>query len=270
MARKSRYAILRCLILGAALFFSASVQASEFLRLCEASKAKAEAFLAECRSSARPFKRAFFPGGRGAPVEESHRAWFDTPNAAGHFGYGCVLGPNGEPRFLGLYFFLERSSFLLAYSADLAFIDLEGNVGLRRPGAPASVLLATHKLSAPGYDVAEGNCEIGRFDRASNETVERSGGGFRLHRVSGDVPASIVTCLDSEIRYRKGSCSTQTYSSFLADDVSPIIYGHLSIKITEAGRLYVDERILHRFCVEQVQPLLEFLNFVKELCGRVR
>jgi hypothetical protein len=269
VAPRLRVIVLRFFI-WTALLSSSTVQAGEFLRLCEESKAKAAAFLGDCRKDARPFRRNFLPGGRGEPVPENHLAWFDTASAGSHFGYGCVLGPRDEVRFLGLYFFLDRTKFLLANSLEIAFVDLNGNVGLRLPGGALFTALAVHRLSIPGREsmLVDRNCEIGRFDRASNETVERSGHGFRLHRVGDGAPANITTCIDTEIRYREGNCSTRTYRSFLTEEISPMIYASdLSLKITEAGRLYVDESILRRFCAEGARPALEFLNFVKELCG---
>jgi hypothetical protein len=62
--------VLTLVVTCIGLFASGAAQSSEFLRLCHASMAKAEAFLAECRTNARPFKRDFYPGGRGDPVPE--------------------------------------------------------------------------------------------------------------------------------------------------------------------------------------------------------
>src|SRR5262245_30644823 len=97
--------------------------ASEFLRLCQASMAGADALALECKTKARPFKREFLPGGRGPGVMEEYFAWFDTTSVTSHFGFGCVLGPSDRVRFFGIYFALEPQNFRLANSAAFGFID---------------------------------------------------------------------------------------------------------------------------------------------------
>src|SRR5262245_41810186 len=100
------------------LFSCSAAQASEFMRLCEAAKAKADAFLAECKHNARQFKRDFYPSGAGTPVREEHAAWFDTSDYGEHFGLGCVLGPRQQVRFLGLYYFVKPANFADSNSAS--------------------------------------------------------------------------------------------------------------------------------------------------------
>jgi hypothetical protein len=265
---RCRHSVLMSLAIWLGLL--SCVQASEFLRLCQQSMAKAESFLAECRAKARPFKRVFLPGGHGPPSPEEHAAWFDPENGGSHFGFGCVLGGKGEVRYLGIYFALQPSSFRLANSAPFSFVDFQGNVGLRPSERNHVTFLAVHKFTPPGTTRThwDRNCEIGRYDPATNETADNRGHGFYFHRVNGEDPAEITQCSsrEPEYRYIKENCHTRYYKSFLSSDRSAVIYSDASIKITESARLYVERGILDKICSTSFRSAREFINFIAELC----
>jgi hypothetical protein len=121
---------LRCIAIIVSLFSCGVGHASEFMRLCQSSMARADELFAECRQKARPFKRDFYPGGRGAPVPEEHYVWFDPTESTPHFGFGCVLGPKDQVRFFGIYYFLRADQFRQANAATFTFVDFDGNAGL--------------------------------------------------------------------------------------------------------------------------------------------
>lgn len=251
-----------------ALVISSTAQASEFRRLCEQYLAKAESFVAECKKNARPFNRVFYPGGTGVPVPEHHAAWFDVEGGSSHFGFGCTLGPKREVNYIGMYFFMERDRFLIANSAAFKFIDFNGNVGLQLQTGESFVLLAIQKFTAPGKDRGawDRNCEIGSFDPAANQTVNKGRVVYTIQRIEGDNPADITNCADREVRILKPNCSTRTFLSFLNRTISPIVYSINSIRITEEGRLYVRDEIWRLSCETDFRPALEYLEFIKETC----
>src|SRR6266568_7098653 len=156
-------ATLRYLLICMLVAWCGVVQASDFLRVCQSSMPKAESFLADCRQNARPFKRYFYPGGRGAPVPEEHAAWFDLPDGDSHFAMGCVLGPKGRIDFVGLYFAFKPPNFRIANSTPFTFIDFQGNVGLRPSQGAPFTLLAVRQLRVAGQDriFTYPDCEIG-------------------------------------------------------------------------------------------------------------
>jgi hypothetical protein len=259
--------------LAAWLAFSSCAQATEFLRLCQASLAKAEAFLAECRANARPFKRDFFPGGHGPPVPEEHSAWFDTANGDSHFGLGCALGPKDEIRFIGMYFALKPSNFRVANAARFTFIDFSGNVGMRSTEGERFTLLAVHKFTPPGHERGawDRNCEIGHFDPLSNQTVERRGAWFTLYMVTADDLPTITKCVVRDLsHYEKKDCFTLKYRSLLNNTQSAIIYDASAIKITEEARLFVTNELFEKLCGSDAFAALEYINFIKELCAASR
>jgi hypothetical protein len=230
--------------------------------------AKAEAFAAECKKNARPLKRNFYPGGSAQPVVEEHAAWFDLSDSGPHFGFGCTLLRN-EVRYVGLYFFLDSANFRLANSAPFTFIDFQGNVGLRSPQGQAFTLLAVRKFTTPGRErtILDRNCEIGEFDPLLNQTIEHIGSGLSIHQISDDDPATITRCSDREIRYVESNCFRQRFRSFLNQTKSAIIHADTSIKVTEEARLYISSEIFDKTCGSTFRSALEFLIFVKELCG---
>lgn len=262
MMRSMRYPV------ALLIFFCCSIaHASEFVRLCHSSMEQAPALLVECRQNARPFARDFFPGGRGAPVPENHRAWFSVDSAAPHFGFGCVLGAKEEIRFFGIYYFLNGDNFREANSASFVFVDFNGNVGLQSSGGKMFTLLAVHRLTPPGRKgvLRDRNCELGTFDASSNVTAVKFGDWFSIFKVGFDKPTTIVRCRDREIRYVKSQCTSRKYRSFVNDTTSRVVDGD-TIIVTEEGRLFVIDEAFRNFCELGGRPAIERMNFVKELC----
>lgn len=251
------------------LVLTTSVSASEFLRLCRASVGKAESFLAECRLNARPFKRSFVRGSGGSTSLDEYAAWFDITNIDSNFGLGCILGPQNEVRFLGLYFVLKSQNFHRANLAPFSFIDLQGNVGLQSPNGTTFTLLAVHKLlpSISGHTSETRECDIGSFDRDLAQTIRKRGDWFELYKLESDNPTTITRCIDREVKYEKNQCFSQTYKSFLNETNSPVIYSSHSIVITEEGRLYIENNIMKMICEDKLRSPLEFVNFVNEVCS---
>jgi hypothetical protein len=249
------------------LLGSGAASASEFMELCEAARAKADILLAECKSDARPFKRNFYPGGRGEAVPEEHRAWFLVAYSTPHFGFGCVLGPKEEVRFLGLYYFLKAENFQQANSAPFVFVDFNGNAGLRTGDGKMFVLLAAHRLTPPGREpsIRDGNCEIGRLED-SKITINKPRDWYQIHKVDVGPPLTVTYCLDRKIRFESDQCFTQEVRSFVNETASRIIYGKTSIVISEEGRMFVGKEIVHGICERQTRPLLEYFYIVKEAC----
>jgi hypothetical protein len=269
-------ATLRRMTLGTLIwilaFSAASAEpVSEFVRLCQASLTRSEAFVSQCNQSARPFRRTFLPSGRNKGTPEEHAVFFDTSDGESHFGLGCVLGPKKEMHFLGLYFALNSVSLKLANSLPITFVDFQGNVGLRSPDGATIVLLAVHQLTPPGRDrnSRHQNCDIGKFDAASNETIVPSGVGYKMFRVAEERPVTITSCVDHEVRFEESHCLTQRFRSFLNETESRIVYDAHVIKITEQSRLFVEIDILAKICASDARSLLEYVNFIKEACSRV-
>jgi hypothetical protein len=252
------------------LLTSGSVtQASESMRLCEAARAKTDAFLAECKQNARPFKRDFHPGSSGTPVREEHAAWFDTSDYGQHFGVGCVLGPNQRVRFLGLYYFVRPANFAESNSASFRFIDLSGNVGFRLSDGGSITLLAAHKFTPPDQKghFTERNCDTGRYDEALDQTVYRNGEWLEFYRVSNAQRIAAIThCLDREIRFLKTQCTTRNYETFFASTKSPIINGRSSIILAEDGAIAVETKIFAKICRQGFRSAVEYVNIASELC----
>jgi len=256
-----------------ALSNSWAQQVSEFGRVCRVSMESAEAFLSACKENARPFKRNFYPGGQNPPVLEQHAAWFDVAHGGSHFGFGCVIGPRDQVRYLGLYFFINESNFSKANSAQITFVDFNGNVGLRTPEGANFTLLAIRRFTLPGHQatIRDRTCELGSFDPESNETIEKPRNGFyNIIKVSETNPATITHCVDREIRYEKSRCSTREFASFLDSTKSAITYNETLIKITERARLYVATELLSKACIGNFRPMLEVMNFAKEVCALQR
>jgi hypothetical protein len=252
------------------LFLCGTANASEFLQLCQNFLPKTESLLSECKKNARPFKRNFYPGGSGSPVQENFRVWFDTENAGSHFGTGCVVLGEDHVRFLGLYFFLDSKAFRSGNSADFKFVDFQGNVGILLPNGSVRTMLAVHKLFPDKGDiVTDGqNCRIGKFDRASNLTVNKTRNNlWEFWKIGSDQPAEIIKCIDKEIRYTPSQCFKRSYRSFLNAAISPVIYWETFIVITEEGRVYASEDLLERACKPGWRPNLEFVGVIKELCS---
>jgi hypothetical protein len=259
--------------LTAFLALCSSPQASEFLRICKASLPKTEAFLAECKRNARHFRRDFYPGGHGPSLAEDHAVWFDSPHEGSYFGFGCVLGPRDQVEFLGIYFTPKPLNFGIANSALFTFVDSNGNVGLRSPDGRSFVLLAIHKFTPPKQErnFREGNCEIGRFDPHTNETVDKIGDWFSFYKVQTGQPIEITHCTNREVKYDIAQCSTLIYKSFINTTNSTLIYGALSyfaIIISEEARLYIDSKLLERLCRQKTSHPIEYMNFVVELCDQ--
>lgn len=264
-AKSSRKSIFGFVLVLVTLLSIDAGRTNEFLRMCNASMAKAEAFVAECKSKARPFSRNFYPGGHGVPVKEFHSAWFEAADQDAHFGFGCVLGPKQEVRFLGMYFAVNPASFRAANKASFAFIDFDGNVGLE----PANILLAIHRLTPPGEKPGsrDKNCEIGQFDSATNQTATAAGNGFfRIERIEDTDPLKLVRCLDRKIEIRETGCNNSEIKSFLNDTKSPIIYSEPLTWITVEGRLFIEAKIFNKICLEGQRPAMERLNFIREVC----
>jgi hypothetical protein len=260
---------LGCFILLSAISTATAEPLSEFIRICQASLAKSEAFVSECTQNARPFRRTFFPIGGNEGVPEEHAAWFDASTGGAHFGLGCVLGPKKEVRFLGIYFFLKQENFRRANSLSMTFIDFQGNVGVQSVEGTPIVLLAVHRLTAPGQakNFRDRNCDVGHFDEAANKTVLRYGHGYKLHRAAEGNPSRIVTCHDREQRFEPSHCLAKDFRAFLDNTASPIIYDEHSIKITERGRFFLEAGLYQHLCESNVRSPLEFVNFIKETCG---
>ncbi len=268
-----RAAVFSCTV-AFAMLSALAAHAADFIRVCRASQARAEAFLEECKKNARPFSREFLPSGRGAAVPEAFAAWFDTASADSHFGFGCVLGPKRELSHFGLYFFVDRSNFNAVNTLQFAFIDFNGNVGFRLPQGSISTALAVHKLTPPGQQPhwRERNCDIGRFDRARNETTVEADNGFHRYQLSDGDPSRITICTAAENRFRLENCSSRTYKSFFKEEPSRFIYGAEIpfFAITEKGQIFADERMLHRICTEGFRSPLEYVNLITDLCSHQR
>lgn len=275
MSRRTRVMLMS--VVAALTFSTVSANSqSAFMQLCNASIAKIEPFLAECRKNARPFKRSFYPSGSGAPVPEEHAAWFDMPEARSHFGFGCVLGPNNQVRFLGLYFAVNPDNFRQANSTEFAFIDFDGDVGLRPVDRAQFILLAVRRFSVPGRepDPIERNCQPTSFDPVSRETVFRiraKQDWLEIFKVSGDNPSTITQCSDRELPYDPNRCFSAKYHFVLGQREAPIIFGNSRpLKITDKGGMYVEEDFLRKSCTSDFRASYEPMNIVKEICDNRR
>jgi hypothetical protein len=266
--RKQRTA-LPCVPILLLLISCSAAQASKFMRLCEATKAKAAAFLSECKQNARPLKRDFYPGTTNTPVREEHAAWFDTTDYGEHFGLGCVLGPNQQVRFLGLYYFVKPANFANSNLTRLRFIDFTGNVGLRSSDGRSITLLAAHKFTPPGQrgNFTERNCDIGKYNETLDQTVYQNGEWLEFYRIKTDQGVAAIThCLDREIRFLKTQCTTRKYEKFFASIKSPIISGRSSIILSEDGSIAIETGIFAKVCTQGFRSAIEYVNVISELC----
>jgi hypothetical protein len=243
-------------------------RASEFVGLCRSSMERTPALLAECREHSRAFTRSFSPSGRGAPVAEEHHVWFETTRASSHFGFGCVLGPKGEVRFFGLYYFLNKDQFQQANVAPLAFVDFSGNVGLRDADGSRFTLLAVHRVTEPAREPSwrDGNCEIGYLE--SNLTIQKKSksNSYESFRVEPGPPMILTYCLDQEIRPKSSQCSKQEVVSFVNQTTSRIVYHLGAIAISEEGRMFAANKLVQNVCRKGASPLLEYVSIVREAC----
>lgn len=248
-----------------------SAYASDFSRLCQSSMQRAESLFAECRQNARPFARNFYPSASRAPTPEEHRVWFNTTDPTEHFGLGCVLGPKQEIRFFGIYFFLDADKFRKANDASLTFVDFDGNVGLRAADGVHFTLLSVHRLTPPNATPTnrDGNCQAASLQR-SNVSVSKVGDWYRIHRIDAGPPLTATYCLDREIRFEPRQCASQEVRSFVNNTESPIIYGEISLLVSEEGRLFVGRNIVRGLCERGTRPLLEYYQIVTEACSSVR
>lgn len=251
------------------IFSCGSATASEFLRLCQTSLAKKELLISECKKNARPFHRTFYPSGRGEGVPEDFRVWFSLEQSGDHFGAGCVLWHGDEVRFIGLYFFVNPAAFRSGNSAELTFVDFQGNVGISQADGVRHTLLAIHEISdkLSNFETVGRNCDIGHFDRDLNLTVANAMNNKKLFfKVTGDQPAQIQSCVDDEIRYLPGRCGrNRTYRSFLNDTKSSVIYRSGVFIVTEEARLYVEEEFLASVCDQGLRSN-HFANLVAQVC----
>lgn len=261
-----------CCVFSLVLIGVAQAELSEFLKLCQIAKTQAASLLQECRVHARPFERNFYPGNSTVPVPEYHAAWFDTAKFGEHFGYGCVLGPNDQIRFLGLYYFLDAKKAKAANAAEFSFIDFNGNVGLRLSDKTSITLLAIHRLSQPGTDnpVQPANCDMGRFDPSLNQTITNGGNGYyRIMRLIDSEPATIFNCVLPDDRFDSTKCVSGQFMSYVNRSTSPIISRYnVAFSVTERGRLFVAVGFVKSVCGERVRLASEYLNFIAELCDR--
>jgi len=257
-----------CCAVAIQFFLLCSIaDASEFMRLCKSAMERAPLLLDECRQNARLFTGSFSLGGTGLAVPEEHRAWFEIADSASHFGFGCVLGQRDEVRFFGIYYFLKADNFRQANHESLAFIDFNGNVGMRAGDGNMFTVLAVHRITPPGRksDLRDRNCELGHFDAGSNVTAAKLGDWFSIFKVESDEPVTITRCHDREIRYAKDQCVSQKYRSFINNTTSRVVAGD-TIIVTEEGRLFVSEQAFRNVCELGGRPVVERMNFVKELC----
>ena len=247
--------------------------ATEFAKVCQAGLERKEALVAECRKNARSFNRNFFPGGRSPPVAESFAIWFDGSRQQSRFALGCAL-LRGDVNFLGVYFTPDPSSFLFANAAEIAFVDFQGNVGLKSPDGRSVTLLAIHKLTPPLREekFPEKNCRIGSFDNSANLTTEIFGTRKKTYKVQDGDPALIETCSFAVgATPEKSQCVTRPFKSAFGDLNSAIIYGESAFTIAELGRVYVHADLWIKTCEQNFRSAIEVVaSFVKELCTLAR
>jgi len=259
--------ITRGIAIALSIFSCTSAHASEFGRLCQSAIERKDKLFAECQQNARPFKRDFYPGGRGLPVPEQHYVWFDTTESTPHFGFGCVLGPKDQVRFFGIYYFLKADQFRQANAAMFTFVDFDGNGGLRADDGSRFTLLAVHRLTPPGRKpgALDRNCQIGRLEDPDT-SVHKVGDWYQIHRIDPGPPMTLTHCLDQEIRFKAGQCFSHQVRSFVNETRSPIIYGRASIVVSEEGRLFLSSIMVERVCDKQMRPLLEYVQIARDVC----
>ena len=257
---------------GLILILSGPLPAKGFLSLCQETRSKAEALVAKCKENARSFGRDFYPSGRGPLVREEHRAWFDTSVDGEHFGVGCVLDGRNGVRFFGMYFALNPKSFHIANVAEFAFVDFNGNVGLRASDGKTFIMLAIHGLTPPREQTQTrvGNCSIPTFDQDTNSTLLGNKKTLLSITPLNKGMLHVRTCygVDKGIDVNN-RCSAEEYYSFLNESTSAVLYVSPlgEIFITQEARLMIKKKVFDIMCGARRLSPVEYSNFIKETCN---
>jgi hypothetical protein len=253
--------------IGLALMFGTSqaMSSSEpgFFNICRQYLPMADKFAAQCLAHAREQTRYF----NGAP--EKHSAYFSEQPIYSHFGLGCVLGATGQIGFMGLYYSTHPESFVSANTAEVRFIDFDGNVGLVANGEPVMLLairrFVTDLVPPPFPHNDAKNCE--GEENAPEDVITQPQGTFTFSKTLNGNSVAIRSC-SIEGSGHPPLCETSMYRSFLGDGSSRIIFneGVYFDLIQADGGLLIKKDFYEESCHKYYAGRMSMPNIAQELC----
>jgi hypothetical protein len=245
------------------MIFSQAAHAGGFYDFCARALPIAEKFASDCRAHARPFRRVFIAGGVELPES---LAFYQSPDLRdGHFSLGCTLGSNREIRFIGIIWAPRPETFNIGNSAPFAFVDFNGNVGLR-VGDEIQYILRIRSFKVKGA-------------RSLTGVTDCAGGSFsetRLPHPRADVTYKALNDgAEIEIRkciYQTGGvteCYPTPYLNPRNAKIKRIIREDAAILIDEEGQALISASVLPRLCeAKRLRQalLLETSGAIQEFC----
>jgi hypothetical protein len=149
---------------------------AEFYSQCHKLFPVADDFAHECLQRARPFSRTFYPSGGSRGEVEAFSTYFKTLDAPSHFVLGCVLDFKHKISFAGLYYSAQPLDMARFNEYPIAFIDFDGNVGLKIDGAQHTLIAVRQFVTdviPPRLRGRPQNCEDPRIEtmNGSNATA---------------------------------------------------------------------------------------------------
>lgn len=245
------------------LFLSANgAYADAFIPECPEMLREANSFAQACLSNAREFSRVFYPGGHGPGEREIYSAYFKEGPAGSHFALGCALNGYRKIIFLGIYYSTNGENFAQANSAQIRFIDAQGDVGLTIDGASIT-LLAVRQFGGQNIPLryqppTPKNCESALL---SDGRLVDANGEFRVEGDSTSPRPALEVCYGD-------SCHDYLYTQFFDSQNSQIIFHRdaLWLLIGSRGNIIVEDQFLTNSCGKWYRNLASTENIVTELC----
>ena len=207
----------------------ADEQPNWFYPTCQRDLKVADSFADDCLKNARTQTRYF----NGAP--ETHSYYFWPGNSTdSHFGMGCMVGADGKIMYLGMYYTTHPKNWAIANTAQMRYIDFQGNVGLVVDGEPVNLLgvrqFKTDKIPAR-YTIrgthphggSDTNCEF--HSGAPGDWIEPANEeGISISESKDGKSDRIKWCVESNPDF----CRTYRYNVLVGNDEGLVFYHGLA------------------------------------------
>jgi hypothetical protein len=235
---------------------------AEFYSQCHKLFPVADDFAHECLQRARPFSRTFYPSGGNRGEAESFSTYFKALDAPSHFVLGCVLDFKHKISFAGLYYSAQPLDMARFNEYPIAFIDFDGNVGLKIDGAQHTLIAARQFVTdviPPRLRGRPQNCEDPRIEtmNGSNATA--------LHRFRKIDENHMEYC------YGNAPCKIQRYSTFGGVHEVQVIYENHDLYLIDGnGVLMLREDYFKNICALKERDTAGVYNIIYEACTKAK